>query len=121
VNGHSSLGQPGLLVGETYGILGLPKRDGRKRPDPMPIPTGEGGFHFLSFHDGRWPQPVGSSPPGVWCCWFGKVQVALFSVIALALFSVITLWARLAKWPSFRLSRGLIFGYRTQPTPDSES
>ena len=111
MTGHLTLGQPGLHVGETYGILGLAQAEtGESDQAQCPAQLGRAGSVFSRFMRGD-----GCSRPAVlrlvfWSCCFGKVQVALFSVIALALFSVITFWARLAKWPSFRLSRGLVFG-----------
>jgi hypothetical protein len=100
---------------QSRGILKLPREDGRKRTRLAPIPIGGSWLRFLSFHVGEssgrcnvHPSAGRLSSPGYW---FGKVPVALFSVITLALFSVIAFFAKAAQWPCFRLSNGPLFGY----------
>ena len=115
----SSMFWPRILPFEqSRGILELPREDGRKRTRPAPIPTGGDRLRFLSFHvggrNGRCSvRPLAGLLSSIGY-WFGKVQVALFSVIALALFSVIAFFSKVAQWPCFRLSNGPLFGYHTQ-------
>ncbi len=108
-----------LPFGQSRGILKLRREDERKRTRLAPIPGRGSWLRFLSFHVGESGGRYNVHPPaGLPSCtgyWFSKVPVALVSVIALALFSVIAFFAKVAQWPSFRLSTGPLFGYHIHP------
>jgi hypothetical protein len=111
-----SIFRPRLLPSErSRDILQLPREDGRKRTRLAPILIGGSRLRFLSFHVGRRNERRSLHPlaglPSSRDYWFGKVPVALFSVITLALFSVIAFFANMAQWPCFWLSTGPLFGY----------
>jgi hypothetical protein len=113
-----SIFRPKLLPYErSRDILQLPREDGRKRTRLVPILIGGSRLRFLSFHVGRRNGRRSLHPlAGLLSStdyWFGKVPVALFSVITLALFSVITLFVNMAQWLCFRLSTGPLFGYHS--------
>jgi hypothetical protein len=111
--------RPRLLPSEqSRDILQLPREDGRKRTRRAPILIGGSWLRFLSFLVGERSGKCNVHPsvglPSGRGYWFGKVQVALFSVIAPALFSIIAFFAKVAQWPCFRLSTGPLFGYHLQ-------